>query len=106
MSFRGGIFSGKWLWSSVSQTAGVRPTICPGELDGSEPDRAGPLLHTYWMADENDRLACKAFQTVFQRQQTRHGALLAWLTIAYSSVRVSDPSERQLLEEASTWHLR
>ncbi|KAL6709686.1 Telomerase reverse transcriptase [Coniothyrium glycines] len=45
-------------------------------------------------------LACKAFQEVFQRKQTQHGGLLAWLQAAIVGARASDVSERSLLEEA------
>jgi hypothetical protein len=51
-------------------------------------------------ADKVDRLACKAFLAVFQRRQTGHGALLSWLQKALVAARISDASERELLEAA------
>jgi hypothetical protein len=50
-----------------------------------------------------DRLACKAFQTVFQRKQTQHGTLLAWLKASLFSTRISSAEERRMLEEAIAW---
>jgi hypothetical protein len=47
------------------------------------------------------RLACKAFQTVFQRQQTKHRALLLWLGNSLKAVRISDAAERNTLEDAA-----
>jgi hypothetical protein len=52
-------------------------------------------------ADKADRLACKAFLAVFQRRQTGHGALLSWLQKALVAARISDASERELLEAAA-----
>ncbi|KAH9860521.1 hypothetical protein J1614_011852 [Plenodomus biglobosus] len=46
-------------------------------------------------------LACKAFQTVFERRQTQHGRLLAWLKSSLCAVPISSTTERGLLEEAS-----
>ncbi|KAH9878518.1 hypothetical protein IAQ61_001790 [Plenodomus lingam] len=46
-------------------------------------------------------LACKAFQTVFERRQTQHGALLAWLKAELYAVRISNSTERSMLEDAS-----
>ncbi|KAF2630852.1 hypothetical protein BU25DRAFT_408126 [Macroventuria anomochaeta] len=52
-------------------------------------------------------LACKAFYTVFQRAQTKHGALLAWLEASLKAARISDAAERDLLEAAaSAWQRR
>ncbi|KAF1929540.1 uncharacterized protein M421DRAFT_4010 [Didymella exigua CBS 183.55] len=52
-------------------------------------------------------LACKAFYTVFQRAQTKHGALLAWLRGSLKAARVSDAADRELLEAAaSAWQRR
>ena len=47
-----------------------------------------------------DRLASKAFETVFQRKQTRHGALLKWLRARLAAVRISSTTEREVLEAA------
>jgi hypothetical protein len=62
------------------------------------------------MADEANlryRLACKAFYTVFQRAQTKHGALLAWLQASLEAARTSDAVERGMLEAAAgAWQRR
>lgn len=49
------------------------------------------------------RLACKAFDVVFQRRQTQHGALLAWLRVQMAAVRPRSSTERLMLEDAATW---
>lgn len=49
------------------------------------------------------RLACKAFNVAFQRRQTQHGALLAWLRVQMAAVRPSSSAERQMLESAVAW---
>lgn len=49
------------------------------------------------------RLACKAFDAVFQRRQTRHRALLAWLRSSLAAVRPSGSAERCMLEGAISW---
>jgi hypothetical protein len=54
-------------------------------------------------ANSRDRLACKAFQTVFQRKQTQHGTLLAWLKASLSSTRISSAEERRMLEDVIAW---
>ncbi|KAF9692635.1 hypothetical protein EKO04_009418 [Ascochyta lentis] len=52
-------------------------------------------------------LACKAFYTVFQRAQTKHGALLAWLEASLKAARMSDAAQRGMLEAAaSAWQRR
>lgn len=51
----------------------------------------------------SDRLACKAFSAVFQRRQTRHHALLAWLRGRLAAARPSSCAERCMLEDASAW---
>ncbi|KAF2794045.1 hypothetical protein K505DRAFT_361455 [Melanomma pulvis-pyrius CBS 109.77] len=49
-------------------------------------------------------LACKAFEAVFQRRQTQHCALLAWLRRSLAAARPSSAAERSLLEgAAATW---
>jgi hypothetical protein len=53
-------------------------------------------------ADDEDRLACKAFVAVFQRKQTQHRALLSWLEKSLVGARISDPAERRMLECAIT----
>jgi hypothetical protein len=51
-------------------------------------------------ANNVDRLACKAFLAVFQRRQTGHGTLLSWLQKSLVAARISDASERGMLEAA------
>ncbi|KAF2854629.1 hypothetical protein T440DRAFT_239477 [Plenodomus tracheiphilus IPT5] len=46
-------------------------------------------------------LAYRAFQTVFERRQTQHRTLLAWLKASLRSVFVSSDTERRMLVEAS-----
>lgn len=59
------------------------------------------------VANLRDRLACSAFYTVFQRAQTKHGALLAWLAASLKAARMSDAAERGMLEAAaSAWQRR
>jgi hypothetical protein len=41
---------------------------------------------------------------VFQRKQTRHGALIASLEKLLAAARISDAAERHLLECAITQH--
>ncbi|KAF2876099.1 hypothetical protein BDV95DRAFT_216780 [Massariosphaeria phaeospora] len=48
-------------------------------------------------------LACKAFGAVFQRRQTQHRPLLAWLDGSLAAVRPSSSAERRMLEGATTW---
>lgn len=49
------------------------------------------------------RLACKAFDVVFQQRQTQHGALLAWLGGQMAAARPCSSAERQMLESAAAW---
>jgi hypothetical protein len=53
----------------------------------------------------HDRLACKAFNVVFQRRQTQHRALLAWLRAQMAASRPSSSVERQMLESAAAWRV-
>jgi telomerase reverse transcriptase len=45
-------------------------------------------------------IACKAFDSVFRRRQTQHGALLAWLAGALAAASPRTAAERCLLEGA------
>jgi hypothetical protein len=47
-----------------------------------------------------DRLACKAFLSVFQRKQAQHRALLVWLGKSLKAIRISDSEEKRMLEGA------
>jgi hypothetical protein len=49
------------------------------------------------------RLACKAFADVFQRRQTQHGALLAWIERRMAAVRPLSRAERCMLDDAVAW---
>ncbi|KAF2134143.1 hypothetical protein P153DRAFT_105302 [Dothidotthia symphoricarpi CBS 119687] len=48
-------------------------------------------------------LACRAFQTVFQRRQTKHCVLLKWLGGELRKARFSSEMERGVLESACAW---
>jgi hypothetical protein len=48
----------------------------------------------------HNSLAGRAFQKVFQRKQTQHRALLAWLKTSLATARISDRVEREMLDEA------
>jgi hypothetical protein len=56
------------------------------------------------VANATHRLASRAFLVVFQRRQTRHGALIASLEKLLAAARISNAVERQLLECAITQH--
>ncbi|KAF1914917.1 hypothetical protein BDU57DRAFT_520136 [Ampelomyces quisqualis] len=73
------------IWARPGTNAGVRGRV----LD-------------MMRANHEDRLGCKAFLAVFQRQQTQHGALLSWLHKTLVGARISDPAERRMLECAMT----
>ncbi|KAF2013655.1 hypothetical protein BU24DRAFT_242334 [Aaosphaeria arxii CBS 175.79] len=49
-------------------------------------------------------LAFRAFNAVFQRRQTQHRVLLAWLAQSLAAVRPPANTERCMLEDAITWH--
>ncbi|KAH7131937.1 hypothetical protein B0J11DRAFT_520386 [Dendryphion nanum] len=48
-------------------------------------------------------LACKAFDTVFQRRQTQHRVLLAWLGNSLVTSRPLCSADRCMLVNAMTW---
>lgn len=48
-----------------------------------------------------DRLACRAFEAVFQRRQTQHGGFLAWIARTMAAARPRCSVERRLLERAA-----
>lgn len=86
----------------VSDIVGTRPTIRRSVLQGSFREQCGEPCKRYHDADQNDRLACTAFLTVFRQKQTQHGALLSWLEKSLVGARISDAAERRVLESAIT----
>lgn len=53
-----------------------------------------------------DRLACKAFDAVFQQRQTQHRVLLAWLGKSLAGSRPFCSADRCILVNAITWRAR
>lgn len=58
------------------------------------------------VTDGRYRLACKAFETVFQRRQTQHGILLKWIRGELRKTRMCSEREREMLEGACAWGQR
>ena len=52
---------------------------------------------------DSARLACKAFDVVFQRRQTQHRVLLAWIGRSLAAVRPTSNAESCILEGAIAW---
>jgi len=47
------------------------------------------------------RLACQAFRAVFQRRQTRHATLLAWLNSSLAAVSPTCRADARMMNNAT-----
>jgi hypothetical protein len=81
-------------WGCDSRHAGNCPMVRNVNIAGFNVYSTETVLLTI------DRLAYKAFLSVFQRRQTQHGALLVWLEKSLKAVYMSDGEEKRLLEGA------